>query len=107
MSDPEYGTQRNSRPDSGADSGADPATIIEALRQKSIAARARVAQIDALHLDPETLEEQLFLVGPTEAAQIRQSERQISLQVAAATEKAEEAEAEFEIAMLEHGYGLN
>jgi hypothetical protein len=85
----------------------DAATKIETLRKKAIAARARVAQIDALHLDLETLEEQLFTVGPTEAAQIRQSERQITLQVAAATEKAEEAEAEFEIAMLEHGYGLN
>lgn len=75
-------------------------TRLRILRGKADLAHSEVEVINALHLDPDQLEEMLANATPTEAERIRIAERRLTLRVAEARAVAEAAEAEYEQAAL-------
>jgi tRNA(Ser,Leu) C12 N-acetylase TAN1 len=74
---------------------------IRVLRSRAAVARSEVSAVVAMHLDPDTLEEMLLNATPSEAERIRKSEREISVRVLEAGAMADQAEAEYEQALLE------
>ena len=71
------------------------------LRSRASVARAEVSAIEALHRDPETLEELLANASPEEVALAEAEEHRISERVAEARQAADVAEADYERAMLD------
>jgi hypothetical protein len=74
---------------------------VRMLRSKAAVARSEVDAIEAMHLDPDTLEDLLESSSPLEARRLEKSEHAISQRVAKAMAAAEAAENEYEQAVLE------
>ena len=71
------------------------------LRSRAAVARAEVAAIEALHRDPDTLEDLLFNASPEDVAMAEAVEHRISERVIAARQVADAAEADYERALLD------
>jgi hypothetical protein len=70
------------------------------LRSRAAVARAEVAAIEALHRDPDTLEDLLSNASPEEVAMAEAVEHRISERVIAARQVADAAEVDYERALL-------
>jgi hypothetical protein len=71
------------------------------LRSRAAVARAEVTAIEALHRNPEDLEDQLMNASPDEVAMAEAVEHRISERVIAARQVADAAEADYERAVLD------
>jgi hypothetical protein len=71
------------------------------LRSRAAVARAEVAAIEAMHRDPEVLEDMLVNRSPDEVAMAEAIEHRISERVIAARQVADAAEADYERAVLD------
>jgi len=71
------------------------------LRSRAAVARAEVSAIEALHRDPDDLEELLASASPDEVAMAEAVEHRISERVIAARQVADAAEADYERAVLD------
>ena len=71
------------------------------LRSRAAVARAEVAAIEALHRDPDTLEDLLSDASPEDVALAEAVEHRISERVIAARQMADAAEADYERALLD------
>ena len=71
------------------------------LRSRAAVARAEVAAIEAMHRDPDTLEDLLSNASPEEVAMAEAVEHRISERVIAARQVADAAEADYERALLD------
>ena len=71
------------------------------LRSRAAVARAEVGAIEALHRDPEELEDLLMNASPEEVAMAEAVEHRISERVIAARQVADETEADYERAVLD------
>jgi len=74
---------------------------VRVLRSKAAVARSEAEAIEAMHLDPDTLEDLLENASPLEARRLEKSEHAISQRVAKAKAAADAAEYEYEQAVLE------
>jgi len=77
------------------------ATRITFLRSRAAVARAEVSALEAMHRDPEILEDLLANAAPEEVALAEAVEHRISERVAAASQIADAAEADYERAVLD------
>jgi len=71
------------------------------LRSRAAVARAEVSAIEAMHRDPEVLEDMLINASPDEVAMAEAVEHRISERVIAARQVADAAEADYERAVLD------
>jgi len=71
------------------------------LRSRAAVARAEVSVIEAMHRDPEVLEDLLVNASPEEVAMAEAVEHRISERVIAARQVADAAEADYERAVLD------
>lgn len=71
------------------------------LRSRAAVARAEVSAIEAMHRDPEVLEDLLANASPDEVAMAEAVEHRISERVVAARQVADAAEADYERAVLD------
>ncbi|MBX0301544.1 hypothetical protein K2F54_16340 [Cryobacterium sp. 1639] len=71
------------------------------LRSRAAVARAEVSAIEAMHRDPEVLEDMLVNASPDEVAMAEAVEHRISERVIAARQVADAAEADYERAVLD------
>lgn len=103
MSDNESETSPG-RSDSGQPSRRE--ARITFLRSRAAVARAEVSAIEAMHRDPDVLEDLLANASPDEVAMAEAVEHRISERVIAARQVADAAEADYERAVLD-GAELN
>jgi hypothetical protein len=75
------------------------------LRSRAAVARAEVSAIEAMHRDPEVLEDLLANASPDEVAMAEAVEHRISERVLAARQIADAAEADYERAVLDGADG--
>lgn len=87
------------QPGSGQDSGRE--ARITFLRSRAAVARAEVSAIEALHRDPDVLEDLLANASPDEVAMAEAVEHRISERVIAARQVADAAESDYERAVLD------
>ncbi|ASD21854.1 MULTISPECIES: hypothetical protein [Cryobacterium] len=71
------------------------------LRSRAAVARAEVSAIEAMHRDPDVLEDLLANASPDEVAMAEAVEHRISERVIAARQVADAAEADYERAVLD------
>jgi len=71
------------------------------LRSRAAVARAEVSAIEAMHRDPDALEDLLANASPDEVAMAEAVEHRISERVIAARQVADAAEADYERAVLD------
>ncbi|POH61384.1 hypothetical protein C3B59_12065 [Cryobacterium zongtaii] len=71
------------------------------LRSRAAVARAEVSAIEAMHRDPDVLEDLLANASPEEVAMAEAVEHRISERVIAARQVADAAEADYERAVLD------
>ncbi|MGY4856512.1 hypothetical protein [Cryobacterium sp. AP23] len=71
------------------------------LRSRAAVARAEVGAIEALHRDPEEMEDLLMNASPEDVAMAEAVEHRISERVIAARQVADAAEADYEQAVLD------
>ncbi|TFD87236.1 hypothetical protein E3T61_15530 [Cryobacterium lactosi] len=71
------------------------------LRSRAAVARAEVSAIEAMHRDPDNLEDLLANASPEEVAMVEAVEHRISERVIAARQVADAAESDYERAVLD------